>query len=163
MDCFLLPCSICGKMCLSSAKSYEAQDKSPLFKQSTITMFIIRVVKGWFLWMIVGCYLGRVTNLLALLWLIYGPSLRATMWYTVLHCVTLWCTVVHCDVLLFTTVHCGSLCCTLVHCGSLCTLWYTVYTVVQHQPYICFTSPLQLAFCILFYQIVLAIQHSLQI
>ena len=28
--------------------------------------------KGWFPWMIAGCYLGRVTNLLALLWLIYG-------------------------------------------------------------------------------------------
>ena len=38
--------------------------------------------KSWFLWMIVACYLGRVTNLLALLWLIYGPSLLAT--YTVL-------------------------------------------------------------------------------
>ena len=82
-------------------------------------MFIIRVVKGWFLWMIVGCYLGRVTNLLALLWLIYGPSLRATMWCTVLHCVTLWCTVVHCCVLWFTMVHFGA-------------LWLTV---VQHQPY----------------------------
>ena len=33
--------------------------------------------KGWFLWMIVACYLGRVTNLLTLLWLIYGTSLHS--------------------------------------------------------------------------------------
>ena len=51
--------------------------------------------KGWFLWMIVACYLGRVTNLLALLWLIYGPSLRAALYNlistfvhtTAVHCV----------------------------------------------------------------------------
>ena len=115
------------KICLRSAKSYEAQEKSLLFKWSTITMFIIGVVKGWFLWMIVGCYLGRVTNLLALLWLIYGPSLRATVWRTVLHCVTLWCTVVHYCVLCCTVMYCGSLWRTVVHCihcGAASTLYH---------------------------------------